>query len=197
MIRITRFHMLLISIIVIIAGIYAYQLVQEKERRRVMAAVEAQRQAVREAQQRMIEEERRRQELLNRAETLAIEAVAVAGEYRLISIKENKDVTQGEASLRQAKEFLAKRDFDNAWELAHQSIGQFKAAPVLAVKKAAVAEKKYYSVKKGDCLWKIAKMPRHYGRGAAWVKIWNANKKKIPDFDIIYPRLKLLIPSTL
>ena len=138
MIRITRFHMLLISIIVIIAGIYAYQLVQEKERRRVMAAVEAQRQAVREAQQRMIEEERRRQELLNRAETLAIEAVAVAGEYRLISIKENKDVTQGEASLRQAKEFLAKRDFDNAWELAHQSIGQFKAAPVLAVKKAGV-----------------------------------------------------------
>ena len=195
MIRITRFHLLLIGIIVIIAGIYVSQIVQEKERRRVIAAVEAQRQAAREAQQRMIDEERRRQELLNRAETLAIEAVAVAGEYRLLYIKENKNVAEGEASLRQAKEFLLKRDFDSAWQLAHKSIGQFKAAPKLAAPPAPAAKKMYYNVKKGDCLWKIAKMPRHYGRGSAWVKIWKANKKKIPDFDIIYPRLKLVIPG--
>jgi nucleoid-associated protein YgaU len=50
-------------------------------------------------------------------------------------------------------------------------------------------------VRRGDSLWAIAKMPRHYGRGAFWTKIWRANEKKIPDFDIIYPRQVLLIPK--
>ena len=51
-----------------------------------------------------------------------------------------------------------------------------------------------YTVKRGDCLWNIAKMSEHYGRGAMWVDIWRANEKKIPDFDVIYRGQKLVIP---
>jgi len=36
-----------------------------------------------------------------------------------------------------------------------------------------------YTVKKGDTLWKIAAMKQHYGKGAMWTKIYNANKEII------------------
>ena len=35
---------------------------------------------------------------------------------------------------------------------------------------------KTYKVKSGDCLWDIAKMSIHYGKGSEWKKIYNANK---------------------
>ncbi|MBQ5658108.1 MAG: LysM peptidoglycan-binding domain-containing protein [Peptococcaceae bacterium] len=35
---------------------------------------------------------------------------------------------------------------------------------------------KTYTVKSGDCLWNIAQMPDHYGKGSEWIKIYNANK---------------------
>ena len=33
-----------------------------------------------------------------------------------------------------------------------------------------------YTIKKGDCLWKIASMPQHYGDGSKWKRIYDANK---------------------
>lgn len=44
----------------------------------------------------------------------------------------------------------------------------------------------------GDCLWNIAK--KYYGNGRKWKKIYNANKDKISDPNIIYPKQKLVIP---
>lgn len=41
----------------------------------------------------------------------------------------------------------------------------------------AKAKKDTYKVKKGDCLWAIAK--RFYGKGSLWKKIYNANKALI------------------
>ncbi|HOW28751.1 MAG TPA: LysM peptidoglycan-binding domain-containing protein [Elusimicrobiota bacterium] len=52
-----------------------------------------------------------------------------------------------------------------------------------------------YKVQRGDNLWKIARKTDHYGRGAAWVRIWRANEKKIPDFDQIVTGQVLLIPA--
>ena len=49
-----------------------------------------------------------------------------------------------------------------------------------------------YTVVKGDCLWKIAK--RFYGNGAEYTKIYNANKDKISNPNLIYPGQKLVIP---
>ena len=51
---------------------------------------------------------------------------------------------------------------------------------------------KTYTVKSGDCLWNIAK--RFYGNGAQYTKIYNANRGKIKNPNLIYPGQKLTIP---
>lgn len=64
---------------------------------------------------------------------------------------------------------------------------------------------KKYTVKKGDCLWNIAK--KFYGKGSQWKKIYNANKSTIEkaarkhgkksssNGHWIYPGTKLTIPG--
>ena len=50
-----------------------------------------------------------------------------------------------------------------------------------------------YKVKKGDCLWNIAK--KFYGNGSKYTKIYEANKDKIRNPNLIYPDQVLTIPS--
>ena len=75
--------------------------------------------------------------------------------------------------------------------------------PAATDKKPAVKEEKKretsskptaktYTVKKGDCLWNIAK--KQYGNGAQYTKIYNANKDKIKNPNLIYPGQVLTIP---
>lgn len=49
-----------------------------------------------------------------------------------------------------------------------------------------------YTVKRGDCLWNIAK--KFYGNGAQYTKIYNANRGKIKNPNLIYPGQVLTIP---
>lgn len=49
-----------------------------------------------------------------------------------------------------------------------------------------------YTVKDGDCLWKIAK--KYYGKGAEYTRIYNANKDKIKNPNLIYTGQVLVIP---
>lgn len=51
---------------------------------------------------------------------------------------------------------------------------------------------KTYTVKSGDCLWNIAK--KYYGNGAKYTQIFNANKDKISNPNLIYPGQVLTIP---
>jgi LysM repeat protein len=48
-------------------------------------------------------------------------------------------------------------------------------------------------VQPGDTLWAIAK--KYYGNGAQYTKIFNANKDKIKNPNLIYPGQKLVIPT--
>lgn len=57
--------------------------------------------------------------------------------------------------------------------------------------KASSAKRKY-TVKKGDCLWNIAK--KYYGSGAQYTKIYNANKDKIKNPNLIYVGQVFIIP---
>lgn len=51
---------------------------------------------------------------------------------------------------------------------------------------------KSHTVKRGDCLWNIAK--KYYGNGAEYMKIYNANKDKLASPNIIYEGQVLIIP---
>lgn len=53
----------------------------------------------------------------------------------------------------------------------------------------------FYTVVKGDCLWNIAKMDKHYENPFAWPKIYESNKDKIDDPDLIYPKQEFKIPN--
>ncbi len=52
-----------------------------------------------------------------------------------------------------------------------------------------------YTVIKGDYLWKIAKKKDYYGNGFAWPNIYKANKDKIKDPNLIYPKQVFTIPN--
>jgi nucleoid-associated protein YgaU len=186
--RITKLHLILIAIAILVIGIYAFQIHEERQRVRMVQEIELARQAER----KRFEEELRRRNEAAKAKEQAVQAVAVAGEYWRIARQEGRAVAQGQQTLRQAKECLAQDDYAKAAELARQSIAELKEAPVVSV---PVQRNLYYTVRRGDSLWTIARDSRHYGRGALWPKIWRANEKKIPDFDVIHPRQVLLIPK--
>lgn len=50
-----------------------------------------------------------------------------------------------------------------------------------------------YTVKKGDCLWNIAK--KYLGDGALYSKIYDLNKAQISDPNLIHPGQTLILPS--
>lgn len=50
-----------------------------------------------------------------------------------------------------------------------------------------------YTVKRGDCLWRISR--RTYGRGIDYVLIFKANKAQIRDPDLIYPNQLFKLPQ--
>ena len=50
-----------------------------------------------------------------------------------------------------------------------------------------------YTVKRGDCLWNIAK--KFYGDGSKYTVIYKANKDKIKNPNLIYPGQVFVIPS--
>ena len=54
------------------------------------------------------------------------------------------------------------------------------------------SSKRYYTVRKGDTLWAIAK--KYYDNGASYTKIYNKNKDKIKNPNLIYPGQRLVIP---
>lgn len=45
-----------------------------------------------------------------------------------------------------------------------------------------------------DCLWNIAKKPKIYSNPFLWPKIWQGNRDKIKNPDVIHPGQKLKIP---
>lgn len=51
---------------------------------------------------------------------------------------------------------------------------------------------KYYTIQRGDNLWKIA--IKYYKDGYQWRKIWTANQAIIADPALIYAGTKILIP---
>jgi len=62
--------------------------------------------------------------------------------------------------------------------------------------KAEAGKMETYVVKKGDCLWTIAKKKMIYNDPYLWPLIYDANKGKIKKANLIYPGQKLKIPRS-
>lgn len=70
-------------------------------------------------------------------------------------------------------------------------LAQEKSAPISEAEEAFDGIR-YYTVKRGDSLWRIAK--KFYGHGSKWRRIWNENRKTIKHYSLIYPGQRIKIP---
>ena len=57
----------------------------------------------------------------------------------------------------------------------------------------AGGESEFYTIVKGDSLWKIAK--KYYGDGNKYPVLFEANREVIKDPDLIYPGQVIRVPS--
>ena len=71
-------------------------------------------------------------------------------------------------------------------------MGQFDDVEGGASSTAPETEKRTYTVKSGDTLSKIAK--EHYGEASQWKRIYEANRDRIENPDLIQPGWTLTIP---
>ena len=86
---------------------------------------------------------------------------------------------------------LIKTDFGKSLKVTKKSTKKKDEKKVISSPKADSA-KRTYTVKKGDCLWKIAK--QFYGNGALYTKIYDANTNKIANPNLIYVGQVFVIP---
>lgn len=109
-----------------------------------------------------------------------------------------KDVTRNISSNGYAHSAtLIRTDFGTSLKVSSKTSTK-TVAPKKTTKKVASSpapqqtSQRTYTVKKGDCLWKIAK--QFYGNGALYTKIYDANTKAIANPNLIYVGQVFVIP---
>lgn len=102
----------------------------------------------------------------------------------------NEDATEGFDStvtikLKQYKEYSTK----TVKITIKQERPKPVAVPVVTRPATTAPSTRTYTVVRGDCLWNIAK--RYYGNGSKYTTIYNANRDKIKNPSLIYPRTSI------
>lgn len=69
-----------------------------------------------------------------------------------------------------------------------------RTPPKKKTKKTPQKKTRTYTVKSGDCLWRIAQ--NMLGKGSRYTEIYNLNRDKIKNPNLIYPGQVLTIPSS-
>jgi ABC-type amino acid transport substrate-binding protein len=120
-------------------------------------------------------------------------------------IKEHPQTVIVRHNLNQSKYSVgvARNNYDLVYAI-NNAIDQFKSTPQYAdlmreyltsassVFMQPVAGRKTYTVKAGDSLSKIA--AAQLGSADRWKEIWNLNRERVANENLIYPRLVLLMP---
>jgi chromosome segregation ATPase len=93
---------------------------------------------------------------------------------------------------------VKERDFyQNSINQCYAQVSKLQLEIAELKNKIGILEKKeeaqYYEVKRGDCLWTIAK--DRYNEGIAWIKIFKANQDQIENPDLIYPYQQFILPE--
>jgi nucleoid-associated protein YgaU len=101
-----------------------------------------------------------------------------------VTVKDGVATISGEAASPEAKE-KAILMVGNL-----QGVSQVNADDLTAPASSQKVE--YYVIKSGDTLSAIAQ--KYYGKGAAYPRIFEANREVIQDPDLIYPGQKIRIP---
>lgn len=110
--------------------------------------------------------------------------------YYLLGIKEYKAVTVTKVKNSTSVKTTSKKSTSTSSKSTTSS-----KKTTTSSKKRTTENKpktKTYKVRKGDCLWKIAK--KFYGNGALYTKIYKANKSKIKNPNVIRVGQVLTIP---
>jgi len=153
----------------------------KKEEVLTKAQEEALRQAERAEEGALRMADRAKEEAVRQAERAKAEAEAKAAELqRQLEAKERELAAKEEAARVEAE----RRELE---ELKAEARRQAEEA-----KKAAEPQPHIYVVQPGDSLSKIAKAI--YGDAQRWPAIFEANKDKIKDPNLIYPGQELRIP---
>lgn len=107
-------------------------------------------------------------------------------------------VKDGGAEQQQAaqKESAAGQKSMEGQKVAPESGAVTEESKAGAKGKAKTGKLETYVVKKGDCLWSIAKKKNIYNDPFLWPVIYEANKGKIKKANLIYPGQKLKIPRS-
>ena len=87
---------------------------------------------------------------------------------------------------------LIKTDVGSSLKTSTKSKDKKKPVKKVTSSPSKSTAQRTYTVKKGDCLWNIAK--KFYGKGSAYTKIYDANTNKIANPNLIYPGQIFVIP---
>ena len=87
---------------------------------------------------------------------------------------------------------LIKTDVGSSLKTSTKSKDKKKPVKKVTSSPSKSTAQRTYTVKKGDCLWNIAK--KFYGNGSAYTKIYDANTNKIANPNLIYAGQVFVIP---
>ena len=123
---------------------------------------------------------------LKAGDTVTIQGIGkyLSGDYYV------QDVTRSiSASGYSHSATLLKTDMGNSLKLKADDTNKKETTPVASTE---TTPQRTYTVKKGDCLWNIAK--QFYGKGSEYTKIFDANTNQIVNPNLIYVGQVLVIP---
>ena len=126
-------------------------------------------------------------EVSKKAERTAIEALNAA---KKAEVAANKSIAAANRAIEAANKSVA--NTNNAIDKINKLAEKLRRERAEEKKKKEV---KTYRVKRGDSLITIAAKPSVYGNGALWKKLFNANRDKIKNPNIISPGLLLKVPK--